>query len=168
MNPITRNDIPPKFLFCLDSQEATEAYLRNMNDLKCTDLNVNFTKAVTLDNFVSFIYWSFVFKNTPEKFEYWHNIALQNLQVPNPKNFAPVDKESYLKGLGFEVKNFEKYNWCEKIINHWLFGKIMIYIDLTNNIVSVERHDSLKWNIMSEDLDYSPSNLEKILNLLKS
>lgn len=82
MKTITRSDIPPKYLFCLDMYGVTDNYLEEVN------LQVSFErrKAAFARNFKSFIARSFWWDKqyTKDGYFFWYEIAIQDMKIQKP------------------------------------------------------------------------------------
>ena len=77
MKPITKSDIPARFLFILDMYGATERFIGNIEfwNLNPRKVLQHATSTIYLS---VFIYRSFRLFDTSEGWDYWEAIANQN------------------------------------------------------------------------------------------
>lgn len=142
--PITKDDIPAIWLFILDSQNASEAFIENVNNS-----DWDYDKTLKSKTFFSFVKFAFPSSETDEGLFYWDNIARQKLCVPEPKNFAPVNWEKLLSDLGFN--QHERYD-------------DLLYLSKNQGTISTDRR--FGYITMNIKLDRDLSNLAKCLKFL--
>lgn len=144
--PITANDIPAIWRFCLDCQDALEAAIENINKF-----DWNLYESSTHKIFYFYMSALFPWSKTKQGHDYWDKVANQELQVPEPKNFAPVNWEKLLEDSGFK--------------RNALYNDLM---SLTKGIITITSDNNFDdITMVAIKMPRTLSNLQKCLKFLE-